>query len=795
MKLISLAIALLCFFSSGRAIALDSFPGTQPYTEEGDLAERTLDGIHAFFLGETERSIERRAQRWNRDLSSEEAYTHSIQLNRERFCRIIGIADSRVEKPVMRYQASVGSPALLAESESYSVYAVYWPVLPGVDGEGLLLQPKSPAIARVVALPDADQTPEMLVGLTPGVEPQSQFARRLAEQGCQVIVPVLLDRRDEWSGNPALPRFTNQPHREWIYRQAFQMGRHIIGYEVQKVLAAVDWFEKEHRNESLVDGGLSVGVAGYGEGGLIAFYSAAVDERIDAALVSGYFDSRQNLWREPLYRNVFGLLDEFGDAEIASLIVPRNLVIEYSEPPTVEGPPEPRSGRHGAAPGRIDAPDYRRVVDEFDRACDLVGPSLASSLRLVADDDETFAPFGSSEALTVFMETLRGDAELAPMKAPPQPRVDAISIDERQRRQVKQLEDYTQSLLIPAEVERAQFFWIPLEERMRETDPERRLEEWEAATQPYKEYFWDEVIGRLPPATLPMNARTQLVYDEPTWTGYVVVLDVWPEVISWGYLLIPKDMHEGERRPVVVCQHGISGTPEITLDPDSTAYIGYAAKLAEQGFVVYSPYNPNAARGHDRFLLLQRLANPLKKSIFSVILGQHDRILDFLCELPFVDPQRIGFYGLSYGGKTAMRATSLLDRYAVSICSADFNEWIRKTITVHAVTDAAAPSNRFSSYMFTNEYEIYEFNLGNRFNYAEMAALIAPRPFMVERGHFDSVASDEWVAFEYAKVRRLYNALLRIPERATIEFFDGGHVIGANETFEFLRRHLDWPHP
>ena len=51
---------------------------------------------------------------------------------------------------------------------------------------------------------------------------------------------------------------------------------------------------------------------------------------------------------------------------------------------------------------------------------------------------------------------------------------------------------------------------------------------------------------------------------------------------------------------------------------------------------------------------------------------------------------------------------------------------------------------------------MYEFDLGNTFNYAEMAALIAPRPFMVERGHTDGVGLDEYVAFEYAKVRRLY---------------------------------------
>src|SRR5512133_3575234 len=86
-----------------------------------------------------------------------------------------------------------------------------------------------------------------------------------------------------WSGNPDI-RMTDQSHREWIYRQAFHMGRHVIGYEVQKVLAVVDWFKQKGVSTG------KVGVAGYAEGGLIAFYAAAADTRIDAALVSGYFD-------------------------------------------------------------------------------------------------------------------------------------------------------------------------------------------------------------------------------------------------------------------------------------------------------------------------------------------------------------------------------------------------------------------------------------------------------------------------------------------------------------------------
>ncbi len=126
-----------------------------------------------------------------------------------------------------------------------------------------------------------------------------------------------------------------------------------------------------------------------------------------------------------------------------------------------------------------------------------------------------------------------------------------------------------------------------------------------------------------------------------------------------------------------------------------------------------------------------------------------------------------------------MRVPAVLGEYALSICSADFNEWIWK------ITDVDHPF----SYMYTVEYDMLEFNLGNTFNYAEMAALIAPRPFMVERGHRDGVSIDEWVAYEYARVRRLY-ADLKIPERTRIEFFDGPHRIHGVGTFEFLTEHL-----
>jgi dienelactone hydrolase len=160
------------------------------------------------------------------------------------------------------------------------------------------------------------------------------------------------------------------------------------------------------------------------------------------------------------------------------------------------------------------------------------------------------------------------------------------------------------------------------------------------------------------------------------------MIDVAPDIFAWGYLLLPKGMQPGERRPVVIAQHGLNSMPADVFDDDPNSkffhqFKGVGARLAERGFIVFSPRNPY--RGDDQHRGIQRQANPLGKSIFSIIVAQHDRILDWLCTLPNVDPARIGFYGLSYGGKTAMRVPAVLDRYAVSVCSGDFNDSWRST--------------------------------------------------------------------------------------------------------------------
>jgi len=742
----------------------------EPLTWDGDLSERMMDGLHVFIERKIADSINHRPRHWQRNLSSDAAYVESIEPNRRRFAQMIGVVDPRVSRdhPRMERFGDDDSPALVAEMKRFRIYQVRWPVLDGVSGEGLLIEPHDTPVASVVAIPDAGQTPEQLVGLAQGIHVESLIALNLADAGCRVVVPLLVDRSDEWSGNDAVA-YTNQPHREWIYRQAYQMGRHIVGYEVQKVQAAVDWLASKKGNGR-------IGVAGYGEGGLIAFYAAAIDTRIDACLASGCFDSHERIWDEPLYRNLFGYLREFGDAEVASLIAPRGLIVEYSEFPMVSGPPSVRAGRRGgAAIGKLTTPLFATVQAEFERIARLI-PTSDTCCELIRGENGHRVFPGSKPALQKLLALLAIEPPDYVHDKIPNDRRKGFSTDARQRCQVKELEEHVQRLVRGADRVRDTFFLskVAVDAKAPQIISREKLI---AEVPRYRRYLWEEVLGKLDDSLLPAKPRVRKIYEREKWTGYEVVLDVFPDVFAWGVLLLPKDLKPGEKRPVVVCQHGRNGVPADVIEGDKPAYHDFAAKLAERGFITFAPHNPY--RGEDRYRFLSRKANSVKTSLFSFILAQHEQILNWLEKLPQVDPQRIAFYGLSYGGETAVRVPPLLDRYCLSICSADFNDWARKV----ASTDAPY------SFMFTIEWEMPYFNLGSTFNYAEMAYLMVPRPFMVERGHTDGVAPDEWVAYEYAKVRRLYDQL-GLADKTEIEFFNGPHTINGQGTFGFLDRQL-----
>ncbi|HET6422500.1 MAG TPA: hypothetical protein VFG20_02380, partial [Planctomycetaceae bacterium] len=573
----------------------------------------------------------------------------------------------------------------------------------------------------VVAIPDATWSPEVFCGADPTHPEACPLARSLVEQGLLVVIPTLLSRDDTHAGNPDVA-LTNQSHREWVYRQAFEVGRHIIGYEVQKVLAAVDALEAFNKD---LQQNLPIGVAGVGDGGLLALHAAALDSRIDATWVAGYFQPREGVWEEPIDRNVWRLLGEFGDAEIAAMIAPRPLVIEAAKVPEVVTPLPVKQGRRGgAAPGKIQTAAIDAVRNEYVRLSPIyAGLKAEENVTLV--DQTPNGDAGSKPALAAFLKGLGvkqedvGESEPVKLDA-------SVDHDARQLRQMNELVAHTQRIL---------HLSFKTRDKLWAGADRTSVEKWTASAGKYRDLVWDELIGRLPQKPVTPSPRTRKILETPDYHGYEVVLDVFPDVIAAGILLLPADLKAGEKRTVVVCQHGLEGVPMDTISGPGSAgypyYKGFAAELAKRGFITYAPQNPY--RGKDRFRTLQRKSNPLGRSLFSYILPQHQVTLDWLKTLPNVDPQRLAFYGLSYGGKTAVRVPPLLTDYCLSICSADYNEWIYKNATIDLPM----------SYLFTNEYEIFEWNMGHVANYAELSYLMTPRPFMVERGHDDGVSVDE----------------------------------------------------
>ncbi|MDT8301563.1 MAG: dienelactone hydrolase family protein [Sedimentisphaerales bacterium] len=761
---------LICVLSALACSPIEAaetvLPGTQPLVwQEEDLSTQLMDGAHRFIEKQIHTSRVKRARFWKYDTSSKQSYETSVAENRQIFRTIIGAVDTRLPVRMERFGDNA-NPALVAETAKYRVFQVRWPVLDGVFGEGLLVQPKQRTMAHVVVVPDADQTPEQLLGLSPGLNPQQQYARRLAENRFELVIPALVSRRKLDTKDAGL-RKSDQTYREWIYRQAFHMGRHIIGYEVQKLLAAVDWFVQQ-------DASSQIGVVGYAEGGLIAFYTAAIDTRIHAVLVSGYFDARENVWAEPIYRNVWSLLSRFGDAEIASLILPRSLVVEHSPVQNITG-----------HKGDWHTPDFNSVRQEFER---IPFRNRFSQPILVHDEGNPTCP-GSIRAIEAFASRLAIETDMALSDEFPVEQRHSFNPDSRHKRAVQQIEKHVQSLVRKSEHVRDKFFLYDvmpeLAERRWSTERRRNthsVEKFVKGSKSFREKFHTDGMGRFDEPLLAPNPHTRRILDSEKCSAYDVVLDVFNDLFAWGVLIVPKDIPPGQRRPVVVCQHGRNGVPRDTIDGNNSAYNNFAGHLAERGFITFSPHN--LYRGEDRYRWLDRKANTVKATLFSFIIAQHDQILRWLETLPFVDGEHMAFYGLSYGGETAVRVPPILEKYFLSICSGDFNQWTRKV---------AATDQPFS-FMRTIEWEMPYWNLGHTFDYAEMAYLMVPRPFMVERGHLDTVGRNRWVAHEYAKVHWLY-AQLGIADRTEIEFFQGGHSINGEGTFEFLHEHLDWPAP
>ena len=108
--------------------------------------------------------------------------------------------------------------------------------------------------------------------------------------------------------------------RQLLHRVGFVVGRTMVGLEVQQVMALRAFLASLEEIDAQ-----RIAVLGVEQGGMTAFYAAAVDEAFAGAVIVDYFQRREDCWKEPVDRMLYGQLRTFGDAEVAALIAPRRL--------------------------------------------------------------------------------------------------------------------------------------------------------------------------------------------------------------------------------------------------------------------------------------------------------------------------------------------------------------------------------------------------------------------------------------------------------------------------------------
>jgi dienelactone hydrolase len=289
-------------------------------------------------------------------------------------------------------------------------------------------------------------------------------------------------------------------------------------------------------------------------------------------------------------------------------------------------------------------------------------------------------------------------------------------------------------------------------------------------------------IGRYPEATGPLEPATVRIYDEPRLTGHRLRVRVYEDVHATGILLVPKDLKAGERRPVVFVQHGLGGRPEDAINEEKV-YRAFGRRFAEAGYVVFAPMI-STQEMVERHRLVRR-SHWAGMTPAGMEARKLNRVIDYLETLPFVDSERIAFYGLSYGGFTALWTAPSVPRFQAVITSGHFNHWTAKT------TD---PTLGTCYMLYPDVLDMYQFGVLNAIDHSDLAALIAPRPFLIEMGDLDGVIVEprSLVQGEIAQVMDAY-ARLGAPQSARVASFAGPHRVDGVEAHRFLAEVLQFP--
>lgn len=184
------------------------------------------------------------------------------------------------------------------------------------------------------------------------------------------------------------------------------------------------------------------------------------------------------------------------------------------------------------------------------------------------------------------------------------------------------------------------------------------------------------VMGRLPGEAkrCPLDVRTVEEVDCGSYVRRLVTYASEPGSRVPAYLLIPKAVlrEGGGRAPAVLCLHGTNNVVGhgTVVGLGSTPNRGYAAELAERGYVTLAPNYPLLAKYQPDLKALGWESGTLK-AVWDNIRG-----LDLLESLPFVQPGRFGAVGHSLGGHNSVYTAVFDDRIAAVVSSCGLDSYL-----------------------------------------------------------------------------------------------------------------------
>jgi dipeptidyl aminopeptidase/acylaminoacyl peptidase len=141
-----------------------------------------------------------------------------------------------------------------------------------------------------------------------------------------------------------------------------------------------------------------------------------------------------------------------------------------------------------------------------------------------------------------------------------------------------------------------------------------------------------------------------------------------------GLLMLPLDYQPGTKYPCIVQVHG--GPESAYVEGWTTSYVTWSELLAARGYVVFSPnYRGSTGRG---VAYSKADHQDLGGKEFDDVLDG----IDFLVQQGYVDPERVGIGGFSYGGYfSAWAATRHTERFKAASMGAGIANWISFTGT------------------------------------------------------------------------------------------------------------------